>query len=83
MKVKSISTTGPDTRDGKMYVVTEVADYSLKDYLGQKLEEKSALKPDSIRQICRSFVVAMAMLHAKGSYVCSKAQLAAGLLTVD
>eukprot|EP00392_Amoebophrya_sp_AT5.2_P016808 g17104.t1 len=57
---------GPDTRDGKMYVVTEVADYSLKDYLGQKLEEKSALKPDSIRQICRSFVVAMAMLHAKG-----------------
>ncbi|CAD7967684.1 unnamed protein product [Amoebophrya sp. A120] len=57
---------GPDMKDGKLYVVTEVADYSLKDYLGQKLAENGTLSRESVRQICRSFLIAMAMLHVKG-----------------
>ncbi|CAD7967310.1 unnamed protein product [Amoebophrya sp. A25] len=57
---------GPDPTDGKLYVVTEVADYSLKDYLGQASEERKDLGPETVRQIARSFVVSMAMLHVKG-----------------
>jgi len=57
---------GPLPEDGKMYVVTEIADYSLKDYLGARLEENKAMSSEAIRQISKSFVFAMGMLHAKG-----------------
>lgn len=42
---------GPDFSDGKMYVVTEVADYSLKDYLGVRLEEGGHMSRESVRQV--------------------------------
>ncbi len=57
---------GPSAEDGKMYVVTEIADYSLKDYFGARLEESKEMSPEAVRQISKSFVVAMGMLHAKG-----------------
>jgi len=57
---------GPDVMDGKMYVVTEVADYSLKDYLAARQEEGGSMSEDTVRHISRNFVFACAVLHAKG-----------------
>ena len=57
---------GPDVVEDKMYVITEVADYSLKDYLAARKEQGREMSTLTIQQISKSFVVAMAMLHVKG-----------------
>jgi serine/threonine protein kinase len=57
---------GPDVSDGEMYVVQELADYSMKDYLAAKREEGRGLRQDAIRFMCKNFVLSVAAMHAKG-----------------
>jgi len=57
---------GPDSTDNTMYVVTELAQYSLKDYLASLREKKNSLPPDKMKKFCKAILVAMASLHAKG-----------------
>jgi len=57
---------GQDTADGVLYVVTELAQYSLKDFLAQRREQSKALSRESVQNISKAIVLAMAGLHAKG-----------------
>jgi serine/threonine protein kinase len=56
---------GPDPLDGTLYVVTEMADHSLKDYLRAQ-RAHGQLPRDAVRRLSRSVVMAAAALHAKG-----------------
>jgi serine/threonine protein kinase len=57
---------GPDTSDGFLYVVTELAGYSLKDWIAQRRDQGKPLSKDEVRDMSKGIVVAMAGLHAKG-----------------
>jgi len=57
---------GPDTADGQLYVVTEIAQYSLQDYLKTQREEGRPLSKETIRSLVRSIILVTASLHAKG-----------------
>jgi serine/threonine protein kinase len=57
---------GPDPADNTMYVVTELAQYSLKDFLANLREKKKSLPPEKVKKLCKAIMVAMASLHAKG-----------------
>jgi len=52
--------------DGIIYVVTELAQYSLKDFLQDRRRAKSAFSRVFIRELVKRVVLAMAALHAKG-----------------
>jgi serine/threonine protein kinase len=56
----------PDKDDGVLYVVTELAQYSLKDFLSTRREQSKQLSADEIRNITKAIIMAMAGLHAKG-----------------
>jgi len=57
---------GPDPSDGTIYVVTELAQYSLKDFLASLRDKKECLPPDKVKKFCKAIIVAMASLHSKG-----------------
>lgn len=57
---------GPDPCDGTMYVVTELAEQSLKDYLCTQRARGQTLSREAVRRLARSVVAAAAALHAKG-----------------
>mmetsp|Transcript_88675 Transcript_88675/g.156998 ORF Transcript_88675/g.156998 Transcript_88675/m.156998 type:complete len:664 (-) Transcript_88675:123-2114(-) len=57
---------GPDPTDGVVYVITELAQYSLKDYLALRREQNRPLPNDSVKSICRAVILVVAGLHAKG-----------------
>mmetsp|Transcript_48011 Transcript_48011/g.135643 ORF Transcript_48011/g.135643 Transcript_48011/m.135643 type:complete len:670 (-) Transcript_48011:25-2034(-) len=57
---------GPDPEDGTMYVVTELAQYSLKDYIKLRRQEAKPLSKESVNSITKSVVTVAAGLHAKG-----------------
>mmetsp|Transcript_120134 Transcript_120134/g.374084 ORF Transcript_120134/g.374084 Transcript_120134/m.374084 type:complete len:708 (+) Transcript_120134:60-2183(+) len=57
---------GPDPTDGVLYVVTELAQYSLKDYLGLRRDQGRLLPAEAVRSIAKAIVLVMAGLHAKG-----------------
>jgi len=57
---------GADTSDGVMYVVTELAQYSLKDWISSNREKRKPVDKETIRNLSKAIVVAMAGLHAKG-----------------
>mmetsp|Transcript_11962 Transcript_11962/g.21913 ORF Transcript_11962/g.21913 Transcript_11962/m.21913 type:complete len:682 (+) Transcript_11962:128-2173(+) len=57
---------GPDPDDGVIYVVTELAQYSLKDFLAQRREQSRPLSTESIKNVSKAIVLAMAGLAAKG-----------------
>lgn len=57
---------GPDADDGMLYVVTELAQYSLKDFLADRREKQKALSKEAVRDLSKRMVLAMAGLHAKG-----------------
>lgn len=57
---------GPDAQDGEMYVVTELASYSLKDYLKLRREQKKPLSIETTRTLSRAIMLVVAGLHAKG-----------------
>mmetsp|Transcript_20322 Transcript_20322/g.36292 ORF Transcript_20322/g.36292 Transcript_20322/m.36292 type:complete len:686 (-) Transcript_20322:45-2102(-) len=56
----------PDPADGIMYVVTELAQYSLKDYLALRRERGKRLSQDSVKNITKAILMIVAGLHAKG-----------------
>jgi serine/threonine protein kinase len=55
-----------DPKDGILYVVTELAGYSLKDWIAQRREQSKPLSKDEVRNMCKGIMIAMAGLHAKG-----------------
>jgi len=57
---------GPDPNDGMLYVVTELAQYSLKDFLADRREKQKVLSKEAVRDLSKRMVLAMAGLHAKG-----------------
>jgi len=57
---------GPDPTDGQMYVVTELAQYSLKDYMKTRKEEDKPMSKETVRSLARSIILVTAGLHAKG-----------------
>lgn len=57
---------GPDPSDGIMYVVTELGDHSLRDYIHARRLKDQLPSPGSVRKLVRSVVMATAALHAKG-----------------
>lgn len=57
---------GPDPSDGVLYVVTELAECSLKDYLRAQRAQGQALTSEAVRRLARSVVTMVAALHAKG-----------------
>lgn len=56
----------PDAEDGMLYVVTELAQYSLKDFLADRREKQKPLSKDAVRDLSKRCILAMAGLHAKG-----------------
>lgn len=57
---------GPDPSDGVMYIVTELGDHSLRDYIQARRRQDRLPSPGSVRKLVRSVVMATAALHAKG-----------------
>merc|ERR1719282_568369 len=56
----------PDPVDGVLYVVTELAQYSLKDYLSLRRDQGRPLTKDTVKNITKAIILVMAGLHAKG-----------------
>jgi len=57
---------GQDPTDGTMYVVTELADVTLKDMLRQRHKKGAALPADQVLQFAKEIMLAVTGLHAKG-----------------
>jgi len=57
---------GPDARDGTMYMVTELAQYSLKEYLKVQRSRNQAFSRKAVKRSARAILLATAGLHAKG-----------------
>jgi len=57
---------GPDPCTGVLYVVTELAQYSLKDFFAAQREAGKPLQSEAVWEIARSICLATAGLHAKG-----------------
>lgn len=57
---------GPDIESGKMYLVTELAEETLQDFLNTHRRSREPLDPNYIRSLSRSLVLIVAALHAKG-----------------
>eukprot|EP00746_Dinoflagellata_sp_MGD_P047772 gnl/MRDRNA2_/MRDRNA2_218012_c0_seq1.p1 gnl/MRDRNA2_/MRDRNA2_218012_c0~~gnl/MRDRNA2_/MRDRNA2_218012_c0_seq1.p1 ORF type:complete len:655 (-),score=126.24 gnl/MRDRNA2_/MRDRNA2_218012_c0_seq1:19-1983(-) len=51
--------------DGACYVILEMGEYSLKDFLVQRREENDPLDPHEVQSIARSIVEAVAAFHSK------------------
>jgi len=56
---------GPDS-DGTMYVVTELAQCSLKDLLGSYREERKKFSREYVKSLAKAILLIVAGLHAKG-----------------
>merc|ERR1719482_976972 len=63
---KDASGPSQDPDDGVVYVVTELAQYSLKDYLALRREQCRQIPKDSVKSISRAIILVVAGLHAKG-----------------
>lgn len=62
----SMGEPGPDASDGTMYLVTELADCSLKDYFRQQRKHGAPLAKEKVRDLVHAILLATAGLHAKG-----------------
>merc|ERR1719191_1695390 len=49
-----------------MYVVTELASYSLKDYFSLRRTDGRKLSKDSVHDVAKAIILVTAGLHAKG-----------------
>eukprot|EP00747_Dinoflagellata_sp_TGD_P148333 gnl/TRDRNA2_/TRDRNA2_176915_c6_seq1.p1 gnl/TRDRNA2_/TRDRNA2_176915_c6~~gnl/TRDRNA2_/TRDRNA2_176915_c6_seq1.p1 ORF type:complete len:529 (+),score=68.02 gnl/TRDRNA2_/TRDRNA2_176915_c6_seq1:106-1692(+) len=56
---------GPDT-DGIFYIVTEVAQYSLKDFLAHKRAKGQPIQRETVKSFAHAVLLVVAGLHAKG-----------------
>ncbi|CAE7257301.1 PHKG2 [Symbiodinium natans] len=59
-------TPAPDPTDGVMYVITELAQYSLKDYLALRRDQGKSLSRGAVKNISKAIILVVAGLHAKG-----------------
>jgi len=59
-------TPAPDPTDGVMYVITELAQYSLKDYLALRRDQGKSLSRGAVKNISKAIILVAAGLHAKG-----------------
>jgi serine/threonine protein kinase len=57
---------GPDAADGLLYVVTELGQYSLKEFLQQQRQTSWPLSREVVQVFSKSILLAMAGFHAKG-----------------
>lgn len=57
---------GPDTHDGVMYVVTEIAQYSLDDLIKEQRRKHQAPAFHMVKQASQAVILIVAGLHAKG-----------------
>lgn len=57
---------GPDVSDGVMYVITEMAECSLKDYIRERRESRKMMSKETVRNIAKAVIQVTAGLHAKG-----------------
>lgn len=57
---------GPDADDGQLYIFTELAVESLKDYLARRRRTMKVLPVSAVRSITKTLVFIAAALHAKG-----------------
>ncbi|CAE8627658.1 unnamed protein product [Polarella glacialis] len=55
-----------DASDGIMYVITELAQYSLKDYLSLRRDQRKNISLDAVKNISKAIIMVVAGLHAKG-----------------
>jgi serine/threonine protein kinase len=56
---------GPDPRDNVMYVITELAQQSLKEFLASRRENLCPIAKESVRRITRTILLIVAGLHAQ------------------
>jgi len=57
---------GYDPVDGELYVVTELAQHSLKDFVSKRRQESAPPSKETVRSMAKAIVLVMAGLHAKG-----------------
>jgi serine/threonine protein kinase len=57
---------GYDPADNELYVVTELAQQSLKDYVDKRREESAPPSKETVRSLAKAIILVMAGLHAKG-----------------
>lgn len=57
---------GPDPDDNIIYVITELAEYSMKDFIKMRKDDRNALSKKSVYSIAQAIVLVTAGLHAKG-----------------
>jgi serine/threonine protein kinase len=57
---------GLDFDDNEIYVITELAWYSLKDFIAQRKASGEAMSKATVRDMTKAVVYVMAGLHAKG-----------------
>jgi len=57
---------GYDPVDGQLYVVTELAQESLKDYVAQRKAQSTRPSKETVRSITKAILLVMAGLHAQG-----------------
>jgi serine/threonine protein kinase len=55
-----------DSADGKLYVVTELAQQSLKDFVAKRRRASAPPSKETVRIIAKAMILVMAGLHAKG-----------------
>jgi len=55
-----------DASDGKLYLVTELAQQSLKDFVAKRRVESAPPSKETVRSITKAIILVMAGLHAKG-----------------
>jgi serine/threonine protein kinase len=57
---------GPDILDDTFYIIMELSQCSLKDYLEKRRQTSWPMSTDAVRSLSKSILVAMSGLHAKG-----------------
>jgi len=57
---------GHDADDGELYIVTELAQNSLQDYLCERKRKSAPPSKETVRSIAKAIILVMAGLHAKG-----------------
>jgi len=57
---------GQDPADGSMYIITELAEHTLKSELRRRAHLSDPLPAEDVRKIARDIVLAVAGMHAKG-----------------
>ncbi|CAD7924949.1 unnamed protein product [Amoebophrya sp. A25] len=56
---------GVDPVDGVVYLITEKADYSMKDLVEEHQKSGERFTPETVAQISKAMIISMGILHAK------------------